>query len=335
MKKEKLKSLIINTIKLVVGIGLLALLIFHDNTGKKVLDVFSQFNWNIVLLIVLNGILMNLVSTMKWNLFLKERGHKISISRLFNLYMIGKFFNNFVPSMIGGDISRIYLLGKQIDSNSKSAASVFLERFTGLLAMIVLAIIFSIINFRILQEPLIGISVLIIVLGCLTLLILIYKPEIFNWFEKIFNKFPFGNKLFRKIRGLINDIAYFKEKPKVITSAMIYSFIFHIQTSIAVYLCCIAIDFYPSFLDIAVVTPIILLVVTIPVSPNNIGWWEWAFSVLLLETGAVAAQGLAVAFILRGATFLFALYGGVLFMFERINKKQSQIEKKLKVQNLK
>jgi glucose uptake protein GlcU len=52
----------------------------------------------------------------------------------------------------------------------------------------------------------------------------------------------------------------------------------------------------------------------IPVSPNNIGWWEWCFSVLLLDAGATAAEGLAVALTLRAATMSVSLLGGLLFL---------------------
>ena len=63
-------------------------------------------------------------------MILRERGVGLPFSRLFVLYLIGKFFNNFMPSMVGGDITRILLLGRQIGSQSRSAASVILERFT-------------------------------------------------------------------------------------------------------------------------------------------------------------------------------------------------------------
>lgn len=316
--KNKNIKLVVSIIKMIIGITLLITLLVLNDNGKMLLEEFSKFNSELIVLILFNGILMNIVSSAKWKLFLTERGINLSLLRLFVLYFIGKFFNNFVPSMIGGDISRIYLLGKQIDSHSKSAASVFLERFTGLIAMIILGSLFSIINYDIISEPLIGISVLFMVLATIFFLVIIYIPAFYKYSSRLLSKLPvIGSKIIK----LLKDIVYFKVKHKVIAYAMLYSFVFHIQTSIAVYLCCLAIGFYPSFLDIAVVTPIILLIVTIPVSPNNLGWWEWSFSILLAEIGAVAAQGLAVALTLRAVTMLFSLCGGLFFLLEKINNR--------------
>ena len=92
------------------------------------------------------------------------------------------------------------------------------------------------------------------------------------------------------------------------------------MTSVNVYLCCLAINFAPSFLDIAVITPVILLLNTLPVSPNNIGWWEWTFTILLAEAGAGPTEGLAVGLILRAISLLFSLTGGAFFLIGKAGK---------------
>lgn len=311
------KRFFFTIIKIVIGISLLVALLIWKDTGSKLLQIFSAFRWEYIFALIFLGIVMNYVSSKKWGLFLKDRGIDISIIRLFNLYIIGIFFNNFVPSMVGGDLTRVYLLGRQIESHSKSAASVFLERFIGLLAMIFMVLIFSFFNIQILSEPLIGISVALIIFGCIAFFIILFKPSIVDVVSAKFQFIPYFKKFFSMLEKLLKDISFFKSKYKLLTYAMIYSFIFHFLTSVSILICCYTIGLHPSFLDIAVITPIILLVVAIPVSPNNIGWWEWTFSVLLVHAGAGVAEGLAVALILRATTFVFSIYGGLLFLFEK------------------
>ena len=323
-KNKNSRNKVIFSIKLFLGIILLAALLLWQENAGKVIDLFSNFKWHYLVVLFILGLVMNLISCLKWNLFLIVRGLELPITRLLGLYFIGKFFNNFMPSMIGGDLTRTYLLGRQINSQSKSFASVFLERFTGLIALIVLSITFSLINLNLLREPLIGISIASITLGSLILLFLILNPRFIDTLSLNFSDKPTIAKALSKLRHIHNDILYFKGKNNILLLAMVYSLIFHLLTSVSVYFCCLCINFHPSFLDIAVITPIILLLTTIPVSPNNLGWWEWAFSVLLVNAGAGVAQGLAVALTLRGMTFIFSIFGGILFLFEEVESSASR-----------
>ena len=305
--------------KLVFGIFLLLFLIIWKDNGRKVLDILSNFHWQYLIGLLSLALTMAWVSCLKWNIFLRERGINVSVIRLIGLYIIGYFFNNFFPSMVGGDFTRIYLLGNQINSKSKSAASVFLERFTGLIALLVLALIFSLLNFSLLTNPIIGISIGFVLFICLAILIFLFFPSIRDVLYKKLESMRIFHGLSSKIKLVYDDITFFNRRRKPLFSAMNYSFIFHFLACVNVYICCFSLGFHPPFLNIAVVTPIILLLNNIPVSFNNIGWWEWSFSVLLIGAGGGAELGLAVALALRGITFILSIVGGLLFFFERLS----------------
>jgi uncharacterized protein (TIRG00374 family) len=308
--------------KLILGVALLiGLLVWNDN-AQRLTALARTIGAKDLLGLFLVGLALNWVSCLKWRLFLKERGVDVSLGRLLNLYLVGKFFSNFMPTMVGGDLARTYLLGRQIHSQSQSLASVFLERFTGLIALIFLAISFSAVNPRLLSEPKIGIAVVFFSIAFLLLTVLLLNQGFLGWVAVKFGGRRIIAVALEKIRKVQQDILYFKGKYKLLSIAMLYSFAFHIMTSINVYLCCVAIDVFPSFMDIAVITPVILLLNILPVSPNNIGWWEWTFSFFLVEVGTGPAEGLAVALILRAMTLLFSLVGGALFLFEKAGKKE-------------
>lgn len=307
-------------IKLAVGIGLFALLLFKNINTDNLINILSSVKWEYIYIIIALHVILDLVSSIKWGIFIKERGYNISLMRLFNIYLIGRFFNNFVPSSTGGDIARAYFLGKQINSYSKSAASILMERFTGLIAIIFMAIIFSLINIQILKEPVIGISIGILIIVCI-LFLLFFNPELVKKIAVKFHFLPLSKKIFPIMKKLLEDVSYFRRKYKLLQNAMLLSFLFHLLSSFNVYLCCLAIGLNPTFLDIIVINSIIRVVVIIPVSPNNIGWWEWAFSVFLVYAGATIAQGFTVALIIRAKTFIFSLLGGILFLLEKNKSK--------------
>jgi len=319
------KSHFIKILKFIIGAFLLILLLIWQDNGRKVIEVFLNFRWQYIIALFSIAIFLNWISCIKWKLFLKERGITISIFQLFMLYLIGQFFNNFMLGIVAGDLTRIYLLGRKINSHSKSAASVILERLTGFMALMILALAFSLINFRLLKEPIIRISIIIITFCFLIFFIIVFNPKIIDIISNKFQFLPFSIKVFSKIKKVIFDINYFKGKHRLLLFAMLYSFAFHLFTSVNVYFSCLAIHFHPSFLDVAVITPIILLITSIPVSPGNIGWWEWSFSVLLAQAGAGIPQGVAVALIIRAVGLVFSALGGLFFLFEKFDVSKSKV----------
>jgi uncharacterized protein (TIRG00374 family) len=56
------------------------------------------------------------------------------------LYFVGSFFNNFLPTSIGGDAYKIYKLGESLKSKTEAFTATFLERFIGMFALILISL---------------------------------------------------------------------------------------------------------------------------------------------------------------------------------------------------
>jgi uncharacterized protein (TIRG00374 family) len=70
----------------------------------------------------------------KWRLVLGAMGLRVPFLRLSEQYLLGIFFNNFLPTMIGGDAARVYYLGRQ-EGYATVATSIFVDRGLGFLSM--------------------------------------------------------------------------------------------------------------------------------------------------------------------------------------------------------
>jgi uncharacterized membrane protein YbhN (UPF0104 family) len=119
------------------------------------------------------------------------------------------------------------------------------------------------------------------------------------------------------------SITDFRHRRALLLKSLLFSFAFHFMAAVNVYVACLSIGLAPSFLDILVITPVILLLNLIPVSPNNLGWWEWCFSILLMDAGASAAEGLAVGLTIRAMTLCMSLVGGLLLTRQRFGHAHS------------
>ena len=295
---------------------LAALVLWQDN-GQKLLDILAQFDRNYIATLLLIELGLNGISSVKWSLFIHERGVQISQLRLFKLYLIGKFFNNFLPSMVGGDVARIYLLGQLMNSHSRSFASVFLERATGVVGLTLLAAGLALANPEILSNPIILLAITAAVFGCAVALVVFYCPFVLSGAVARFGRLPLIGSLSRKVEQVFHHITYFRHRQRLLLLSLAYSFGFYLLAGMNVYVACLSIGLAPELTEILAVTPVILLLTMIPVSPNNIGWWEWCFSILLVDAGATMAEGLAVALTIRASTMVMSVLGGLLFLQQR------------------
>jgi glycosyltransferase 2 family protein len=70
----------------------------------------------------------------KWGLVLGTMGLRVPFWKLAEQYLLGTFFNNFLPTMIGGDAARVYYLGRE-EGYATVATSVFVDRGLGFLSL--------------------------------------------------------------------------------------------------------------------------------------------------------------------------------------------------------
>jgi len=330
-KKKRISPFFV--LKFLIGSILFIWLFVWQDNGAKIVELFTQINPGYLVPLFVLVFLGNFVSCLKWQLFVKEYGNTISIFRLLALYCIGKFLDNFFPSTLGGDITRSYLLGEQIHSHGRSFASVALERLTGLLAMIILALVFALLNQKLLKEPIFLVSFAFIGAGGCLLVILLMYPSLIEKIVRILGTVPLLNTFLVKIRVIIQEMKFFKKKTSLLAKSMVYSFSFHCITILLVYTACRTIGFYPAFLDVALITPVVLLITSIPLTPNKLGVWEWAFGVFLLQAGGEIAEGVAVALLIRGLGLTVSFIGGVLLLVEK-SSKDDQFSKKQKTNSV-
>lgn len=316
MTKPRVRSRLLFAGKLALGLGLLAWLLLWDDNWIKVLDLFVAVRPIYLIPFIAISFVLIGISCLKWRLFLRDQNSSITFYRLFGLYLIGFFFNNFLPSNFGGDVARAYYLGKQIVSHTQSLASVFLERLTGLIALVFLAFVAYAVTPDFRQGELVSVSIGVLAAGCGAAVVALWHPSLIRTVLGPLERFKVFDRLITKLYKFHDHIIYFKSKPDLVTKAMGYSFLFHICTAINVYLAALVLGVELSLLRLMVVTPIILVIASLPLTPNSLGVWEWAFSVYLIPAGAELEQGLAVALLLRAKTLVLSLAGGVLYLAE-------------------
>lgn len=133
----------ITLLKILISFVLLYF-VFTKIQFKEVWEILKGSSLGYLILALLFFILSKVLSALRLNLYI----HQINIflTQLSNLklYLLGMFYNLFLPGGIGGDAYKGYVLKKKYGAKTKSVVSILvLDRLNGLLLILVIAFILA------------------------------------------------------------------------------------------------------------------------------------------------------------------------------------------------
>ncbi len=258
-----------------------------------------------VLWLLLISAVLLIISVLKWRLFVRALGGDCSISYLYALYLIAYFVNLFLPSHIGGDVTRSWSLGRLVGQRQAFIAT-FLERCTGLVAMVLMAFV------ALLFTDVVPYEASVAVVG-VNLLMLVGFAVVWFSLPRLTDDVPWVPTKGRAVIGALQAI---QTQPKALMKAMGYSAAYHAVAVVNTLVAAQAVGCTSlQWLDVCIVLPIILLVGSLPIAPSGLGIQEGAFVFFLTRIGATPGQALGISVVLRLKTYLLGIIGGGLWWF--------------------
>jgi uncharacterized protein (TIRG00374 family) len=326
-------------IKLVVSLAFLVLL-FKLVRKHDFFAMFRQFDITYFVVSLLFVPLMIMINSLKWKVVLALQGTPIGFWKLVRIYFIGYYFSNILPSNVGGDIIRSYYAGKQINSQSYAAVSVFVERITGLLILLFLVIVLPLLGSGIYSHPAIYMPAIMAV--CLIVLFvgLFFYTRPVTAFFAIFLKVVttmrnavgtsgflcrFFDRLIRSGESLHKMADGFHDKLqaaavclkkdwKTMFWVVMLTMVHYALAWINVYLAFRTFGVEPSFGGIAVVLPTSMMVAMIPITMGSLGIAEGSYVFYFGLVGIDKAATLVMGLFLRFKMILAGLIGLVLYL---------------------
>lgn len=290
---------------------------------SEMLHVFREVDAYWLTLLLLLAPVMVWTSCLKWQLFIKASGNKVPMLHLMKLYTVGYFFNTFTPSYVGGDVARSFHLGKYLSNQRDAFIATFLERFTGLLAMSMLGVLFLSLGAS--ATAGLSIAILSVAFGAFILGLICFSLRFANVSFAIArwacNKFLPG-KFIQKALGLIEKVdqgmCHARSNRVLLFKALLLSLFFHCLTVLNTYLAARTVGWEnPDVAGLFVVVPLVLLVSMAPITPSGLGIQEGAFLFFLQRIGGSKAHGLGVGLVLRAKILLLGVVGGLLWLHVR------------------
>ncbi len=294
-------------LKITVSILLIAFILMKVDTAN-IVKSFASFNlWYapiIIGLIVLNYVF----SSIRWKqLLIYENTSQVSVKYLVGLYFMGSFFNNFMPTSIGGDVFKVYKLGKRIDSTANAFSATFMERFTGMIALVFIAI-FGLIGVLLrgfTSESNMFYVLVLAVFGLLLAFVLgaFIGLKILDVLRKKISKF----------NSIYDSLIAYRGKTKILVIALLTSFIVQFMSIFTQYFIVLALGTQMDIFKTLFIFPIITLASFFIPSLNGIGVQDILYKysnqfLLIPEPAAIAAS-----FIYHLFRLGVSLFGGVLY----------------------
>ncbi|MBT3238511.1 MAG: flippase-like domain-containing protein [Rhodospirillaceae bacterium] len=249
----------------------------------------------------------------RWLSVMRAIDADMTFSKTLQIYMIGFFFNQALPSSVGGDGVRMYKAYKNGLSLSGAVNGVMLERVATVLALVIVVVVatpFFIDRVGDDAASWIVPAVSILGLGGVAGLVLLMGLD----------RLPSRFDRWRVVRGmavLAADARRVFFAPADTMRVMGWSLTGHVNVSLAVFLLARSLDLDVSWLDCLVLMPPVLLIMTLPISIAGWGVREGAMVTAFGLIGVSAAGALVLSVMFGLWALVMGLPGGVVWLMSQ------------------
>jgi uncharacterized membrane protein YbhN (UPF0104 family) len=133
--KPKWRKHFVTAIKIAISVGLITL-VFRQLDWTQIRLMLEKANLIYFGMAVVIFVISQVISVFRFNLFIRKVGVRISFKTNAQLYLLGMFYNFFLPGGVGGDAYKAFALSKAQNKSLKRVGRiVFVERFLGIIAI--------------------------------------------------------------------------------------------------------------------------------------------------------------------------------------------------------
>jgi uncharacterized protein (TIRG00374 family) len=307
------KNLALLILKLVFSLSILVFILTTQTSLKDIWVVLKGVNPYWLLISFSLHAFGLFASAYRWQILVRAQGDEVPLGFLAKSYLVGTFFNNFLPTRFGGDIVRIWDGSRYSKSLLKSSAIVLVERFTGIIILFLFALLASLYRLDMARQiPVIWIALLLGLFG-LALVISFFLPFFGKWLAAIPDR-GFLGKLRSKTILLRETILHYRTQKGPFMQATLWAFLLQLNVILYYFLIGKALHLRIHFIDYFIFIPIVLLIQIIPITINGLGLREGSYIEIFKFYGispqtAISFSVIDVAFVL-----VIGLIGGIIYV---------------------
>lgn len=299
-------------IRLIITAALIGVVIWHLDLAAFFASIASfDPGWTAVAFLTVFAAIV--ISAWKWGLILKWRGYPLPYRRLLHHYFVGLFFNNVLPTSVGGDAVRAWETSKDTGEIPEAMGSVVTERLIagialGFTALIGLPFVDA--------TPQLVLMVVIFLIIDLALVAMFLVPRVA---DGIVSKTlpPRFSSLHEAISNTVAVVRASLKNPSLFIKVMLLSILF--QLCVAAVNACIfkAMGVSVSLAECIIFTPMIFTVTMLPISLSGLGVREAAYWYFFAQAGVGQVEAVVASLAFFIIVGISSLPGAPLFVLNR------------------
>ncbi len=256
------------------------------------------------------------LSAFRWRLLLAPVRLQTSYLRLLGFYFIGMFFNLFLPTIVGGDAVKALLLARDTGQPARATMSVFMERNTGLSALLLLALGAAFVAPAVTVGSM-SLTTVVWILSAayVAVNLVLLNRRAYHAIDLVIAATPLSH-----VRGraatVYEALAPYKVRVPTLVVAIGLSLVFQALVVAVVFLNARALSLAVPLSAVAVFVPLISLAGMVPVSVNGLGVREALYILLFGKLGVPAELAVSLALLYLAVTFAASLPGGLVYALQ-------------------
>lgn len=273
-------------------------------------------------------LLMCVLSAWRWLLLLRVQEVRLPLGTLTASFLVATFFNNFLPSNIGGDVVRIGDTARAAGSKTLAATVVLLDRGIGLLGLVFVAALGASLatdNAATAVAGGAGLLWLLLAAGVLVALPLVMAPALIGRLLRPLEALH-RDWVRERVLRLTTALGRFRRQPLAL--ALCFGGGVMVQMTLVGFYVAVArgLDIPITIPQLAVLIPLSFIVQMVPVSVNGLGVREATFTLYFSHIGLPAESALALSFIGAVLIMFFSLSGAVTYWLRPRGERPSEVQ---------
>jgi len=260
----------------------------------------------------------------RWQMLFRALGEHISYWRLIELYLVGMFFNHFLPTGMGGDVVKIYEVSRRESHTSVAISTTLTDRLTGILGSSLVALVAVLVDRR--DVPgLLAQAVFVVSFGIVAGALLLTRRR---WLNAIIDRIG----LFRRVISLPRVRRLYEALTGYTLSDILKTTLVSLPFTAMLILTqlCIAraLNVNLALKYFLLFVPLIALANVLPISFNGLGVREGTYQLLFVPVGVSSAAAVAMSLAFHVVRLIVGLVGGAVYVFSNVReqwpKRQAQ-----------
>jgi uncharacterized membrane protein YbhN (UPF0104 family) len=315
----QMRRFLLSAIKILISAALLYLALRKVNLTELASRINNAASLGWILLAIAVTFLQIFVGVLRWCEISAECGAPLPTKQAMRFNLIGAFFNQTLPSSIGGDAVRLWLVARNGAGWRAATYSIFVDRAVGLIALAIIIVASLPWSYNLIGDRG-GRSALLLVdfaalAGGAGFLVL-------GWLQWPWLKRLWGMNHLHACAVIANRVIFSRKHGPAIA---ILSVLVHVLAVVIAWCVVRAIAAPVAFGQMFQLVPPVMLITMLPISIAGWGVREATMGLAFGYAGLLANEGVNVSLLFGAVTFLVGAFGGLVWVFSAEKAAQGSV----------